>query len=79
MAAAYAFGIAKNHPFVDGNKRVGLVLMELFLNLNGYDLWASDEDTARTIMALTAGDLSDDDFMIWVSKHARHAHPRNPS
>ena len=66
LAALYAIGIIRNHPFVDGNKRVGFVLLELFLELNGFELRADDAECVTTIFALAAGELSDDDFTAWV-------------
>lgn len=59
LAAAYAFGIARNHPFLDGNKRTAFVAMELFLNLNGWVLNAEDAECISTMQALAAGDLSE--------------------
>jgi death on curing protein len=66
LAAAYAFGIAKNHPFVDGNKRTTLVAMETFLELNGRTLNADDVQCALTILALAAGELSEAELAEWV-------------
>ena len=65
-AALYALGIIKNHPFVDGNKRVGTVLLELFLDLNGYALPVSDEELYEIMMAVAAGEMTDADFGTWV-------------
>jgi death-on-curing protein len=59
LAASYAYGIARNHPFIDGNKRTSAVVAELFLDLNGYAFLMSDEDVVRTWLALAAGDLSE--------------------
>ena len=66
LAAAYGFGLARNHPFVDGNKRTALVLTELFLTLNGYDLGADDAACVKTILALAEGSLSEEEFVEWV-------------
>lgn len=66
LAAAYGFGLARNHPFVDGNKRTALVLTELFLTLNGYDLVADDATCVKTILALAEGSLSEEAFAEWV-------------
>ena len=66
LAAAYAFSLASNHPFVDGNKRTALVLAELFLVLNGHELTASDEDCVSTILALAAGTLGECDLADWM-------------
>jgi death on curing protein len=68
LAAAYAFGIARNHPFLDGNKRTAFVVMELFLNLNGFILEADDADCISTMMALAAGELSEKALTTWVRK-----------
>ena len=59
MAAAYIIGIVKNQPFMDGNKRVGFVLGVMFLELNGYQFMASEEDAAAVIIALAAGKLDE--------------------
>jgi death-on-curing protein len=64
LAGLYAAGIIKNHPFVDGNKRVGLVLLELFLELNGFELVAPDEDCYVAIDSLAAGAL--DEQELWA-------------
>jgi death on curing protein len=66
FAAAYAFGIAKNHPFVDGNKRVALVVLRTFLLLNGYDLRASQEEKYLTILQLAEGSLTENELAIWI-------------
>jgi death-on-curing protein len=65
LAASCAFGIARNHPFVDGNKRTAAVVSETFLNLNGYKLEASDAEIVVTFVALAAGDLSEDELADW--------------
>ena len=70
LAAAYAYGIARNHPFVDGNKRTAAVVSETFLMLNGYAL-----DTRRTLklvvafLALAAGELTEDELADWFRQH----------
>lgn len=66
MAASYAYGIAKNHPFIDGNKRTAFVVMEVFLLLNGAELTASDADCVTTFLALAAGDLSEEGLVEWL-------------
>lgn len=68
-AAAYAFAIVKNHPFVDGNKRTGFVAAELFLALNGYDLAADDQACVLTMLALAAGELEEGALSAWVRAH----------
>lgn len=62
LAAAYAYGIAKNHPFVDGNKRTSFVVCELFLALNGYELAMDDATAVTTWLALAASELSEDEL-----------------
>jgi death on curing protein len=69
LAAAYAFGIARNHPFLDGNKRTKFVVMELFLNLNGWILSANDADCISTMFALAAGNLSENLLADWLREH----------
>jgi death-on-curing protein len=71
LAASYAHGIAKNHPFIDGNKRTSLVIAELFLNLNGIELTASDEAVVVTWLKLAAGDISETDLEDWITKNSR--------
>lgn len=66
LAAAYAFGIARNHPFLDGNKRTAFVVMELFLNLNGWNLNADDAACISTMLALAAGNLSERALADWL-------------
>lgn len=68
-AAAYAFGLAKNHPFVDGNKRAGFLGAGMFLRLNGQRLTASQQDATLTMLALAAGDLGETEFAAWLRTH----------
>ena len=65
LAAAYAFGIARNHPFVDGNKRTAAVVSETFLNLNGFTIEASDAELVVTFLDLAAGEISEDELADW--------------
>lgn len=69
LAAAYGFGLAKNHPFVDGNKRIALVAMETFLMLNGYALTADDAQTVLVILSVAAGSFSEDALADWLRKN----------
>jgi death on curing protein len=69
LAAAYAFGIARNHPFLDGNKRTAFVVMELFLNLNGWTLEADDSDCISTMLALAAGEFREKALAAWLRQH----------
>jgi death-on-curing protein len=71
LAAIYALAITSNHPFVDGNKRVATVLLELFLEDNGYELIANDGEFLGVIMDVSSGVLLDDDFMDWVYQMAK--------
>lgn len=66
LAADYAFGIARNHPFQDGNKRVAFVAAVTFLGLNGLDLVAAEQDVVETMLALAAGDLDEDRMAHWL-------------
>lgn len=65
LAASYAFGIARNHPFVDGNKRTAAVVAEGFLHLNGYALNASDAEVVVIFSDLAAGEISEDELADW--------------
>lgn len=65
LAAAYAFGVARNHPFVDGNKRTAWVLARMFLALNGAELRFEPADAVRTMLALAAGELGEDELADW--------------
>ncbi len=71
LAASYAYGIARNHPFNDGNKRTAFVVMELFLILNGYELLADDQTCVLTMLDLAAGELSEEELASWIKKHIR--------
>ena len=66
LAAAYAFGIVKNHPFIDGNKRTAYVVMETFLIKNGYILTASPADKYTTFLQLAEGSLSEEELAEWL-------------
>ena len=70
LAASYGWGIARNPPFIDGNKRAALLSIGLFLHLNGWRLTASQADTTRTMLALAAGDLPEDTLADWLRRHA---------
>ena len=65
LAAGYAYGIARNHPFVDGNKRTAAVVSETFLILNGYRLDAADAELVVAFLALAAGELSEAEMADW--------------
>ncbi|MEP7101517.1 MAG: type II toxin-antitoxin system death-on-curing family toxin [Burkholderiales bacterium] len=66
LAAAYGFGLAKNHAFVDGNKRAAFLAVGLFLALNGYRLNASQADATLTVMSLAAGEIDEAEFARWI-------------
>lgn len=69
LGAAYAFGLAGNHPYNDGNKRVALVAMLTFLVINGRDLDADDDEVLTTVLALAAGRLSETELAAWLRAH----------
>ncbi|MBU0750846.1 MAG: type II toxin-antitoxin system death-on-curing family toxin [Gammaproteobacteria bacterium] len=71
LAASYGIGLAKNHPFVDGNKRTAFVAVELFLVLNDYRLVASDADCVLTMLAAAAGDLDEPGFAAWIRNNTK--------
>ena len=69
LAAAYAFGVARNHPFADGNKRTAWVLARLFLKLNGTEISFEPPDAIKTVLALAAGDLAERELADWFRQH----------
>lgn len=71
LAASLAFGLARNHPFLDGNKRTAHVCYRVFLVLNGATMTASDEDKYITMLALAEGSLSETDFAAWLRLHVQ--------
>jgi len=71
LAAAYGFGIARNHPFSDGNKRTAFVAVELFLALNGHELMADDADCVLTVLRLAGGDIEEAAFAQWIRTHIK--------
>ena len=71
LAASYGFGIARNHPFVDGNKRTAFVSVELFLRLNGYQLVADDAACVLTMLAVAAGEMDEAGFAAWLRRNCR--------
>ena len=66
LAAAYAFGLARNHPFIDGNKRTAYVACELFLMANGFELVSSDEESLAMMLGLAAGEIGETEFAAWL-------------
>lgn len=69
LAAALGHGIARNHPFVDGNKRTAFVVVETFLILNGAELGASDAESVVAMLDLAAGEMTEDEFADWLRAH----------
>lgn len=70
LAASYGYGISRNHPFIDGNKRTGYVAAELFLRLNGWRLNADDASCVVTMLGVAAGDITEEAFAAWLRAHA---------
>jgi death-on-curing protein len=70
LAACYAFGLAKNHPFVDGNKRIGFAAAVLFLELNGRRFAASEVDVVLRTLALAAGEMSEGSYSEWMENNS---------
>jgi death-on-curing protein len=71
LAAAYGFGIAKNHPFIDGNKRTALASVIVFLGLNELWLEAPQDETTAVILSLAAGEITEDVLARWITEHIR--------
>ena len=71
LAAAYGFGLARNHPFIDGNKRSAFVATELFLVLNGWQLVASDSASVLVMLSLAAGEIDEPTFAAWLRDRIR--------
>ncbi len=69
LAAAYAFGIAKNHPFVDGNKRAALVCAYTFLAINGFELEAPEPEAVNIIIGIADGSVPEGDLASWIHSH----------
>jgi death on curing protein len=70
LAGAYAFGLVKNHPYRDGNKRIGFLAMATFLGLNGYELKATDAEIVAEIVALADGRVSEEAVADWIRRHS---------
>ena len=71
LAAAYAFGLVRNHPYVDGNKRIALVVMVAFLERNDIELTAANAEALSTMLALATGELTEDELAVWIEAHSR--------
>jgi death-on-curing protein len=73
LAAAYAFSLVRNHPFVDGNKRTAFLASYIFLWVNGHTVDADEASVATTMLALAAGDIAEDDFTDWLRANCKPA------
>lgn len=73
LAAAYAYGLVKNHPYRDGHKRVGFLAMVTFLGMNGYDFSASDAEVVAEVLGLADGRVSEDALADWIRRHSSPA------
>lgn len=71
LAASYAFGLVKNHPFIDGNKRIGFATAALFLLLNGVRLGATEVDAVIRTLSLAAGEMSEADYAAWLKANSK--------
>jgi len=71
LAGAYASGIVRNHPFIDGNKRTGFLAAYVFLHVNGREIVAEEADVVLHMLALAAGELSDEAFTAWLRGNVR--------
>jgi death-on-curing protein len=71
LAAAYAFGIVRNHPFVDGNKRTAFLAAYVFLSINGHELEADEVSAATATLALAADEIGEDEFGAWLRANTR--------
>ena len=70
LAAHYAFGLVKNHPYRDGNQRIGFLALVTFLGMNGYDFAASDADVVTTVVALADGRVSEAQLAAWIAANS---------
>lgn len=75
LAAAYALGLSRNHPFMDGNKRLSFTVTETFLLLNGHQLVADDADCLHVWLAMASGTLSDEEFIAWLEANVEPVAP----
>ncbi len=75
LAAAYAFGISRSRPLLDGNKRTAFLAMELFLAKNGFVLTATDQDSVLTFLNLAAGEMSEEELSTWIRGHMESGQP----
>ena len=73
LAAAYGFGLVRSHPYRDGNKRIGFLMLATFLGVNGYELDTTDANVVTTMLALAEGDLSEPQLASWIREHLKPA------
>jgi len=73
LAASYAFGLVKNHPFIDGNKRTGFIVAVLFLEINGCQFFASEVDATVRTLALAAGDMTETAYAQWLKANSKRS------
>jgi death on curing protein len=78
LAASYGLGVAKNHPFIDGNKRAAFLAVGLFLYLNGYRLCASQAEATLAMMAVAGSEMAEAEFSAWIRDHAEKNLTRSP-
>jgi len=71
LAAAYGFGIVTNHPYLDGNKRMGFLALVTFLGINGHEFRATDSEVVTEMLKLAGGQLSETQLVAWIRKHTR--------
>jgi death on curing protein len=71
LAGSYGVGLAKNHPFIDGNKRAAFLAVGLFLYLNGYRLRATQAEATLTMLAVAGSEITETEFAAWIREHAR--------
>jgi death-on-curing protein len=76
LSALYTAGVVRNHPFIDGNKRTGFVIGILFLELNGFDFKASEEDATQAVMGLASGSLDEAAYTSWLRENAKRRRKR---
>ena len=77
LASAYACGVIKNHPFVDGNKRTGFMAAYLFLGTNGYEFEAAEEDVVIKTLAVAAGELDEEQYAEWLKSNSSQTRGRS--
>ena len=73
LAAAYAFGLVRNHPYRDGNKRIGFLALATFLGINGYEVDATDAEVVTTVLALADGSVGEPQLAEWIRHHLKPA------